>query len=98
MAKLSSSLVQTGQFCTVTFLTNFGEIRTINGRTGVKKYHTGTGKRSAQTERDYLLIYTRCGSVRFDAPRNINRLNIISVKAHGIKAGKNPASNYATTV
>jgi len=98
MAKISSSLVQTGQFCTVTFITNSGEIRTINGRTGVTKYNTGKGKRSAQTERDYLLIYTRCGSVRFDAPRSINRMNIISVKAHGIKAQKNPASDYASNV
>jgi len=103
MSKISSSLVQTGQFCTVTFITNSGEIRTINGRTGVKKYQNGvakykTAEQVAQTERDYLLIYTRCGSVRFDAPRNINRLNIISVKAHGIKAQKNAASDYATNV
>ena len=98
MAKISSSLVSTGQFCTVTFLTVAGEIRTVNGRTGVKKYLTGTGKRSEATNNKYLLLYTRNGSPKFDAPKNISRVNIISVKAHGIKAGKNSESVYARTV
>ena len=98
MVKISSSLVSTGQFCTVTFLTVSGEIRTVNGRTGVKKYLTGTGKRSQATNDKYLLLYTRSGSNKFDAPRNISRVNIISVKAHGIKAGKNSESVYAKTV
>lgn len=93
MAKISSSLVSTGQFCTA-----LGEIHTVNGRTGVKKYLTGTGKRSQATNDKYLLLYTRNGSRSFDAPRNISRVNIISVKAHGIKAGKNSDSVYARTV
>ena len=98
MAKISSSLVSTGQFCTVTFLTVSGEVRTVNGRTGVTKYLKGTGKRTAQTNDKYLLLYTRNGSNKFDAPKNISRVNIISVKAHGIKAGKNSDSVYAKTV
>ena len=98
MAKISSSLVSTGQFCTVTFITAAGEIRTVNGRTGVKKYLTGTGKRSEATNKKYLLLYTRNSSNKFNSPRNISRVNIISVKAHGIKAGKNDNSIYAKTV
>lgn len=98
MAKISSTLVSTGQFCTVTFLTAAGEIQTLNGRTGVKKYLTGTGKRSQATNDKYLLLYTRNGSNKFDAPRNISRVNIVSVKAHGIRAGKNDNSVYAKTV
>lgn len=98
MAKISSSLVSTGNFCTVTFITVSGEIRTINGRTGVKKYLKGTGKRTAQTNDKYLLLYTRNGSPKFDAPENISRVNIISIKAHGIKADKNNNSAYAKTV
>lgn len=98
MAKISSSLVSTGQFCTVTFTTATGEMRTVNGRTGVKKYIKGTGKRSEATDSKYLLLYTRNGSNKFDAPRNISRVNIISIKAHGIKADKNNNSAYAKTV
>ena len=98
MAKISSSLVSTGQFCTVTFLTVSGEIHTVNGRTGVKKYLTGVGKRSEATSKKYLLLYTRNGSRSFNAPRNISRVNIVSIKAHGIKADKNDNSAYAKTV
>lgn len=98
MTKISSSLVSTGNFCTVTFITASGEIRTVNGRTGVKKYLTGTGNRSEATNKKYLLLYTRNGSNKFDAPKNISRVNIVSIKAHGIKAGKNSDSIYAKTV
>lgn len=98
MAKISSFLVSTGQFCTVTFVTSSGELRTVNGRTGVKKYLTGTGNRSEATNNKYLLLYTRNGSNKFDAPKNISRVNIISVKAHGILANKNVESTYAKNV
>lgn len=98
MSKISSFLVSGGQFCTVTFVTASGELRTVNGRTGVKKYLKNTGNRSQATNDKYLLLYTRNGSNKFDAPRNISRVNIISVKAHGIKAGKNSDSVYARTV
>ena len=98
MAKISSALVSTGQFCTVTFVTASGELRTVNGRTGVTKYLTGTGKRTEATNKKYLLLYTRNGSRSFNAPRNISRVNIVSIKAHGIKAGKNSESVYARTV
>ena len=99
MAKISNSLVSTGNFCTVTFLTNDGEVRTINGRTGVKKYIKGTGTpRTASTNDKYFLVYTRNGSRSFDAPRNIAKNRIISIKAHGIRAEKNSNSPYAHNV
>jgi len=98
MAIVSNSLVSTGNFCTVTFLTNDGEVRTINGRTGVKKYIKGTGKRTEATNSKYFLVYTRSGSRAFNAPRNIARNRIISIRAHGIMAEKNDNSPYAHNV
>ena len=98
MAKISDSLVSTGNFCTVTFLTNDGEVCTINGRTGVKKYFKGTGKRTEVTNNKYFLVYTRSGSRAFNAPRNIAKNRIISIRAHGIRAEKNNNSPYAHNV
>ena len=98
MSKVSQALVVGGMFCTVTFITSKGETRTINGRTGVTKYIKGTGKRTSQTADKYFLLWTRNGSMKFDAPRNINRQSIISVKAQGIKAEKNNNSVYADFV
>lgn len=97
MARIAQSLASTGQFCTVTFVKENGEIRTINGRTGVKKYLKG-GHRSAKAEALYLLIWTRNGSSKFDAPRNIARDRIVSIKAHGVLAKKNNFSEYAQYV
>ena len=97
MARIAQSLASTGQFCTVTFVKENGEIRTINGRTGVKKYLKGN-KRSELAEKLYLLIWTRNGSRSFDAPRNIARNRIISIKAHGVLAKKNNLSEYAQYV
>jgi hypothetical protein len=96
--QVSHNLIPTGQFCTVTFITNQGETRTINGRTGVNKYIKGTGIRSSETRNKYFLLWTRNGSNKFDAPKNINKKQIISIKAHGIKAEKNVNSNYAKAV
>lgn len=98
MAKFSNQMIEGGQFCTVTFVTNSGEIRTINGRTGVKKYIKGTGERSKETQAKYLLVWTRNGSRRFDAARNIARDRIIGIKAHGVLAKKNNFSEYAQYV
>lgn len=98
MSKVSNFLVATGQFCTVTFVTSKGETRTINGRTGVRKYIKGTGNRSQATDNKYMLLWTRNGSTRFDAPRNVNRSSIVSVKAHGIKCEKNNNSVYSDFV
>ena len=97
MARIAQSLASTGQFCTVTFVKENGEIRTINGRTGVKKYLKGN-KRSVKTEELYLLLWTRNGSNKFDAARNIARDRIISIKAHGVLAKKNNLSEYAQYV
>lgn len=96
--KVSGLLVTTGMFCTVTFVTKSGDIRTVNGRTGVHKYTKGTGKRSSLTAQKYILLYTRDGSPKFDAPKNIARDRIIGFKAHGVNVGKNIHSTYAKNV
>ena len=98
MAKFSNVLASTGQFCTVEFIKANGAIRKINGRTDVKKYLKGAGERSEKTKNQYLLIWTRNGSRRFDAARNIARDKIISIKAHGIIMRWNNASDYTKTV
>ena len=98
MAKIAQSLACTGQFCTVTFVKNNGEVKTINGRTGVKKYIKGTGSRSVETSNKYLLVWTRNGSRKFDAARNIAKDRIISIKAHGVKAQRNDYSDYPHNV
>lgn len=92
--KIAQSLAATGQFCTVEFITNGGEIRKLNGRANVRKYIKGTGKRSDDTAEKYLLIWTRKGSRKFDNARNINRSSIVSIKAHGVKLATNGESSY----
>ena len=92
--KIAQSLAAGGQFCTVEFITNNGEIRKLNGRANVNKYIIGTGKRSDDTAEKYLLIWTRKGSRKFDNARNINRYSIVSIKAHGVKLASNGKSSY----
>ena len=98
MAKIAHKMAATGQFCTVEFITKAGEIRKINGRANVGKYIKGTGKRSDATAEKYLLIWTRKGSRKFDAARNVNKSSIISIKAHGVTMEMNNDSAYRQTV
>lgn len=94
MAKIAHKMASTGQFCTVTFVTNSGEIRKLNGRVNVGKYIKGTGRRSDDTAEKYLLLWIRNGSNKFDNARNINRSSIVSIKAHGVKLATNGESSY----
>ena len=96
--KIAQSLAATGQFCTVEFITKSGEIRKLNGRANVKKYIKGTGKRSDATAEKYLLIWTRKGSRKFDAARNVDKSQIVSIKAHGVEMQMNNDSAYRQTV
>lgn len=96
--KIAHKMAGTGQFCTVTFITKAGEIRKLNGRSNVVKYLKGTGQRSEYTAEKYLLIWTRKGSRKFDAARNVNKSQIISIKAHGVTMEMNHNSQYRKTV
>lgn len=96
--KIAQTLAATGQFCTVEFITKSGEVRKINGRSNVVKYLKGTGKRSDATAEKYLLIWTRKGSPKFDAARNVDKANIVSIKAHGVTMHMNNDSPYRRTV
>ena len=91
-------MASTGQFCTVEFITKSGEVRKINGRSNVVKYLKGTGKRSDATADKYLLIWTRKGSRKFDAARNVDKSQILSIKAHGVMMQMNNDSVYRRTV
>lgn len=90
MSKIASSLIGTGQFCTVEFIKKDGTIRKINGRANVKKYLQG-GKNTAP---GYLKLWTRNGSKYFDACRNISPDKILSIKAHGVILQRNEDSDY----
>ena len=96
--KIAQTMAATGQFCTVEFITNNGEIRKLNGRANVSKYIKGTGKRSDATAETYLLIWTRKDSRKFDAARNVDRSRIVSIKAHGVTMRMNNDSVYRRTV
>lgn len=98
MAKIAHAMASTGQFCTVEFITKSGEVRKLNGRSNVVKYLKGTGKRSDATAEKYLLIWTRKGSRKFDAARNVDKANIVSIKAHGVTMQMNNDSVYRKTV
>lgn len=96
MSKVNSILVPSGKFVTVTFVTNKGETRKINGRTGVRKY--SKGKPATVPNDKYFTIYTRNGSKAFDAIRSINKNTIVDIKAEGIAVSKNKNSVYAKAV
>lgn len=98
MAKIAHKMASTGQFCTVVFITKSGEVRKINGRANVSKYIKGTGKRSDATAEKYLIIWTRDGSPKFDAARNVDKSQIVSIKAHGVEMQMNNDSAYRQTV
>ena len=98
MAKIAHAMASTGQFCTVTFVTKAGEVRKINGRSNVVKYLKGTGKRTEETAEKYLLIWTRKGSRKFDAARNVDKSRIVSIRAHGVEMQTNNDSAYRRTV
>ena len=98
MAKIAHAMAATGQFCTVEFITKSGETRRLNGRANVRKYIKGTGKRSDATAEKYLLIWTRKGSRKFDAARNVDKSRIVSIRAHGVEMQTNNDSAYRRTV
>lgn len=98
MAKIAYAMASTGQFCTVEFITKSGEVRRLNGRANVRKYIKGTGKRSDATAEKYLLIWTRKGSPKFDAARNVDKSRIVSIRAHGVTMEMNNDSVYRQTV
>ena len=75
---LSRRLLSTGRFVTVKFIKKDGSIRTINGRTGVKKHLNG-GYNYNDTNK-YLTIY----DVVEKGYRNINYDTIMSINCDRI--------------
>lgn len=96
--KVSNLFAASGKFVTVTFVKNDGTIRKINGRVGVKKYLRGGNDRSTATKEKYLLLWTRNGSPKFDAARNIARDRIISIRANGVELKRNDESDFSNFV
>lgn len=91
--------LEAGRFVTVEFIKADGSIRKINGRTGVSKYSNQSGiVQSAASQKDYILLYTRSGSIRFDTPRHVARNRILSVRADGVEVYRNDKSAYAALI
>lgn len=67
-----------GQFFSVTFQKKDGSIRTLNCRTGVKKY-LGGGVRTTNPE-EYLIVY----SVQDEGYRNVRKDKIMRIVASGV--------------
>ena len=66
-----------GQFFTVTFQKKDGSIRTLNCRTGVKKYLKG-GERTTNPD-EYLIVY----SIKDEGYRNVKKDKILEIVAQG---------------
>lgn len=91
--------LEAGRFITVEFIKADGSIRKINGRTGVSKYLQQSGiVHSQANQKEYILLYTRNGSIRFDAPRHVARTRILSVRADGVEVYRNNQSAYAALI
>lgn len=87
--------LDTGRFVSVQFVTKSGEVRTISGRTGVKKYVKGTGSRSEKVREEYLLLSIKGDDGRhFTEFRNIRKDRILAVKFDGKTMASNDASDY----
>ncbi len=92
---MSASLtLNSGLFVTVEFVKADGTTRRINGRSDVKKYLQPGSTAWDNSDPDYLVIYTRQGSRKFDAARFVARNRIISIKANGQSMQQNPDSKY----
>lgn len=85
-----------GKFYTIEFIKLDGTIRKINGRFGVTKYLKGAESRDITPE--YVTIWTRNKSRKFDACRNISRSQIVSIRAEGYDVKMNNASAYKRTI
>lgn len=94
----ATEAVERGTFVTISFLKNDGSIRTLNGRTGVRKYLKNGPPRSEQSVREYFLIWTRSGSAKFDAPRHVARDRILSIRAEGYSVETSKTSAYARVI
>lgn len=70
-------LVGTGRFATVTFNTDDGRRRVLNGRTGVTKGLKGGGRKFDANKKGLLVIWDR----NKKAYRSIRAENVVSISA-----------------
>ena len=83
-------LVGTGRMASVDFVTKGGKPRTINGRTGVKKFLKGTGRRRNLHAKGQLLVWEalrpqdkeREGAKRY---RTISADRVRAIRADGVE-------------
>jgi hypothetical protein len=92
----TTSAITSGKFVTVTFVTNNGSIRRINGRTGVTKHLKG-GKISG-LESPSKVKYITIWDLLAKGYRNIRRDSILRINAEGFTVGTNLSSAYAKKI
>ena len=88
--KILESIIGTGRFASVDFLTKTGRNRTINGRTGVVKYVTGKGRRRNLQSKGQFIVWeplrpqdtNRDGKRRY---RTITADNVRAIRADGVE-------------
>lgn len=84
------SIIGNGRMASVDFVTKTGRPRTINGRTGVKKFLKGTGKTRNLKAKGQLLVWetlrpqdkVREGARRY---RTIQAENVKAIRADGVE-------------
>ena len=84
------SVIGTGRMASVDFVTKTGKLRTINGRTGVKKYTNGKGKNRNPRAKGQLIVWetlrpqdtNRDGVKRY---RTITASNVRAIRADGVE-------------
>jgi hypothetical protein len=88
--------INSGKFVTVTFKTYLGNIRTINGRTGVKVHLKNKKQPLLSTIKpdSYIVIY----DLNKKGYRSIKRDSIIKINAEGYSVGENQSSVYARKI
>jgi hypothetical protein len=88
--RLLEALVGDGRMASVDFVTKTGRARTINGRTGVKRYVKGTGKNRDLRKKGQLGIWEtlrpqdkdREGAKRY---RTIDAARVTAIRANGVE-------------
>jgi hypothetical protein len=88
--RILENLVGNGRMASVDFVTKTGRARTINGRTGVKKFTNGKGNKANPTKNGNLIVWEtlrpqdkdRNGAKRY---RTIKAENVKAIRADGVE-------------
>ena len=92
MKKIAANIIDSGRFVAVTFVKKNGELHTISGRTGVKKYLKPGS--TPKNEVKYLTVNIRDTDGKYSQVHQVARDQIVEIRADGIQLSTNCASQY----